>query len=471
MIPLVHPMTESLEDVPASPDSPGAAHRDERRPTNGHAPGHHPPIPATVRPFGPLEPTVSAADLVPDLCECLASAEAAGGGADPTSRAYLENLAASRWSPFFRPLESALEATSVVDGRRVLMLGANNYLGLTTDPRVVRAAVDAIRCCGTGCTGSRLMNGTLRLHEELEERLARFLGKEAVLVFSAGFLANVGTICGVASRDTCFLSDRLNHASICDGLLAAAGHCLRFQHNDPDALRRRLEKLPAGKPKWVLLEGVHSMMGDVCPLPEMVEVAERYGARILLDDAHGVGVVGKGGRGTAASFGLTDRVDLITGTFSKSFASYGGFVAGDRETIEQLRLSARAFIFTASLPPANVGTVLQVLEILEEEPEIVARLRTNTLGLAARLRSAGLTRMQPPAAIIPLVIGANDLTWKAWRLLFEAGVFTNAAFPPGVPPGQALLRLSLMASMSEESLAYAADAITTIFDLLEVPSC
>lgn len=410
-------------------------------------------------------------ELQLQLAASLANLQTMKCSADPDTHAFLEEIACSCWSPFFRPLDSALDATSVMEGKPVVMLGANNYLGLTTHPSVKSAAAEAILRSGTGCTGSRLMNGTLRSHLELEERLARFLGKEEVLVFSAGFLANLGVLSGLATRDTYFVSDKLNHASICEGLLAATAHCVRFQHNDPDHLRRRLAVLPPDSPKWVVLEGVHSMLGDVCPLPELVAVAKEHGARIILDDAHGIGVMGKSGRGTADLFGLSDEIDLITGTFSKSFASYGGFVAGDRETLQHLRFTARAFIFTASLPPANVATVLEVLGLLESGPELVLRLRHNTLYLAHRLREAGIPVEDPPAAIIPLIVGPNDLTWKAWRLLYEAGVYTNSAFPPGVPPGMALLRISMMASMSEAALDYAADAIAATFDLLEVQPC
>jgi 8-amino-7-oxononanoate synthase len=390
---------------------------------------------------------------------------------DPKSRAYLLRMATSPESPFFRILGSPLEAVSSMDGRDVVMLGANNYLGLTTDPRVTAAAVNAICCCGTGCTGSRLMNGTSLYHLELENRLARFFRKEAALVFSAGFLANLGVLSALGTRETYFVSDKLNHASICDGLLASFAQCLRFNHNDPDSLRQRLRKIPGAAPKWVIVEGVHSMMGDVCPLPEIVAVAREFGARVIVDDAHGVGVLGEGGRGTAHLFGVEDEVDVVTGTFSKSFASYGGFAVGDRAVIEQLRFGARAFIFTASLPPANVATVLKVLDILEEEPQIVGRLRRKTLDLARRLHAASLVQKEPPAAILPLILGPNDLTWKAWRLIYEAGVYTNAAFPPGTPAGQALIRISMMASMPEDAIAYAARVIIRTFDALGVRPC
>lgn len=432
------------------------------------------PVASRLTPVEPMpfrRPFDTSDQLYQRLHRSRASLDAVNATQDPETREYLEELACSCWSPFFRPLDSALEATSVMEGRPVVMLGANNYLGLTTDPSVTAAATEAIRCNGTGCTGSRLMNGTSRAHIELEQRLAQFLGKEEVLVFSAGFLANLGVLSGLATRDTYFVSDKLNHASICEGLLAATAHCVRFRHNDAEHLDRRLAKLPAECPKWVVLEGVHSMLGDVSPLPELVAVAKDHGARIILDDAHGIGVMGNGGRGTADLFGLSDEIDVITGTFSKSFASYGGFVAGDRETLHRLRFGARSFIFTASLPPANVATVLQVLHILESEPEVVLRLRRNTLDLASRLRQAGVYDGEPPAAIIPLVLGPNDLTWKAWRLLYEVGVYTNAAFPPGVPPGQALLRISMMASMSETALDYAAEAIAATFDVLEVETC
>lgn len=384
----------------------------------------------------------------------------------PESRAYLEAMAGSDSSPFFRRLESAATETAVMDGHRVVMLGANNYLGLTTDPRVTRASIAAIEQYGTGCTGSRFMNGTLPLHLELEGRLARFLHKEAALVFSAGFLANVGVLSVMGGRHAYLFSDRANHASICDGISASLAESLRFEHNDPDSLREKLRRAPVDAAKWVIVEGVHSMFGDVCPLPEIVAVARTYGARILLDDAHGVGVLGDGGRGTANLYGVESEIDLIVGTFSKSFASYGGFVAGDRATIESLRYATRSFIFTAGPPPATVASVLAALDVLEHEPTIVARLRQNALELARRLRAAGLLDRDPPAAIIPLVIGPNDRTWKAWTLLYEGGVYTNAAFPPGVPAGQALLRLSLMATLRPESLEYAASAIASAFEVL-----
>ncbi len=387
---------------------------------------------------------------------------------DPESRAYLEAMAASDFSPFFRRLESAAAETAVMDGYRVVMLGANNYLGLTTDPRVTRASIAAIERYGTGCTGSRFMNGTLPLHLELESRMARFLRKEAALVFSAGFLANIGVLSVVAGRHAYLFSDRANHASICDGISASRAEPMRFEHNDPDSLAEKLRRAPAAAVKWVVVEGVHSMFGDVCPLREIIAVARAHGARIILDDAHGVGVLGDAGRGTANHLQVEDEVDLIVGTFSKSFASYGGFVAGDRGTIEQLRYGTRSFIFTAGPPPATVATVLAALDVLEQDPAIVSRLRQNTLELAGRLRAAGLVDRDPPAAIIPLVIGSNDRTWKAWRLLYEGGVYTNAAFPPGVPAGQALLRLSLMATLRPESIEYAANAITSAFRVLRL---
>lgn len=443
---------------------------------NRRAPCPMPPVAAAARSAGVVRspftrPFETTEQLYRELRRSRAALDAMSSSTDPDSREFLEELSCTCWSPFFRPLESALDATSVMEGRPMVMLGANNYLGMTTHPAVTAAATAAIRSQGTGCTGSRLMNGTSRSHMELEERLARFLGKEEVLVFSAGFLANLGVLSGLATRDTYFVSDKLNHASICEGLLAATAHCVRFQHNDPDHLRRRLEKLPGEAPKWVVLEGIHSMLGDVSPLPELVAAAREHGARVILDDAHGVGVMGERGRGSADLFGLTADIDVITGTFSKSFASYGGFVAGDAETIHRLRFGARAFIFTASLPPANVATVLEVLNIMERQPEFVERLRRNTVGLAQRLRDAGLCCGEPPAAIIPLIVGPNELTWKAWRMLYDVGVYTNAAFPPGVPPGQSLLRISMMASMSEAALDYAAEAIATTFDVLEVEPC
>jgi 8-amino-7-oxononanoate synthase len=333
------------------------------------------------------------------------------------------------------------------------MAGSNNYLGLTTDPRVKQAAHEAVARYGTSCTGSRFLNGTLTLHETLEHELASYLGKEAALVFSTGFQVNLGVIGALVGRGDIVIIDRDDHASIVEGCRVAFGEMRRFRHSDMADLERVLAGCPANAGKLVVVDGVYSMGGDIAPLPGVVELCQRYGARLMVDDAHATGVIG-GGRGTAAHFGLTEQVDLIGGTFSKSFASLGGFVAGDSEVIHYIKHFARSFIFSASIPAANAAAALAALHILRDEPQRVRRLNEIAETMRGALREMGYDTGDSATAIIPVMIGDAVQTALLWRALFEAGVFVNTVVPPAVPPRQSCLRTSYMATHTDEQLEY-----------------
>lgn len=353
--------------------------------------------------------------------------------------------------PYFIPLTNN-EGTEVsIGGRHLLMIGSNNYLGLTVHPQVRQAAMEAVRIYGTSCTGSRFLNGTLELHLELERRLARWVGKEAALVFSTGYQVNVGTISAIVQRGDYVITDKDDHASIVDGCKMSYGEMKRFPHNDMEALARVLGAIPEGAGKLVVVDGVFSMGGDIAPLPELVELCQRYGARLMVDDAHSIGVLG-GGRGTAAHFGLTDKVDLIMGTFSKSFASLGGFIAGDAEVVDYIQHHARSLIFSASIPPANAAAALAALDIMEQEPERVQRLTQIGDFMRRRYRELGFDIGVSQTPIIPIIIRDDQKTLLTWRALFEAGVYCNPVLPPAVPPDLSLLRTSYMATHTDEQL-------------------
>jgi len=362
--------------------------------------------------------------------------------------------------PYFVPLDGTEGTEVTVEGRSVIMIGSNNYLGLTTDPRVREAAKQAVDDYGTSCTGSRYLNGTLRLHRDVEERLANFVGKEAALVFSTGMQANLGAISALVGPDDFVILDKDNHASIVDGVRLSLGKMKRFRHNDMRHLERVLSGIPEEAGKLVVVDGVFSMGGDIAPLDEIVPLCQQYGARLYVDDAHSLGVLG-GGRGTAAHFGLTDEADLIMGTFSKSFASIGGFVAGDAEVISFIQHHARSLIFSASLPAPNLMAVLAALEIMETEPEHVERLWENGDYMLEGLQALGFNTGQTETPIIPLIIGHDEPTFLAWKLLFERGLYTNPVITPAVPPGQSLLRTSYMASHTREQLDQALDILAT----------
>ncbi len=369
--------------------------------------------------------------------------------------------------PYFRALSDTEGAVAHFEGKEVVMIGSNNYLGLTTDPRVRQAAVDAIEHYGTSVTGSRFLNGTLELHLELDRRLAKFVGKEAALVFPTGYQTNVGTITALVQKGDYVIVDKDDHASIVDGCLMSRGEMRRFRHNSVDSLADVLSKLPAEAGKLVVIDGVYSMGGDIAPLPEVVEICKRYGARIMVDDAHGIGVTGNG-RGTAAHFGLTDDVDVIMGTFSKSFASIGGFIAGSKEVVHYIQHHARSLIFSAALPAPNAAAALKALDIMETEPEHVESLWDNAEYMRKGLKRLGYDTGKSNTPIIPILIRDEFRTILAWHALIEEGVYTNPVLPPGVPTGSSLLRTSYMATHRKEHLDRALKGFEMVGERLDL---
>ena len=354
--------------------------------------------------------------------------------------------------PYFKPLQ-ATDGTNVnIEGRDVIMAGSNNYLGLTNDPRVIKAAQDVIPIYGTGCTGSRYLNGTLDLHLELEEKLAAFMGKEACVLFSTGYQTNEGSIQTITDRNDIIFSDRDNHACIVVGTQVSKAKTVRYRHNDMEHLRTLLEREDPDAGKIIITDGVFSMSGMLANVPEIVKLANEFGAGVYLDDAHAIGVVGDGGRGSASVFGLTDQVDLISGTFSKSFASLGGFIVGDQPVIDFIRHHSPSHIFSASMPPANVATVLKSLEILQEETWRLERLEKISMYMREELKNLGFNVWSSQTPIIPVVIGDMYKCFTFWKDLFEEGVYVNAVVPPAVPQGQALVRTSYMATHTDEHL-------------------
>lgn len=354
--------------------------------------------------------------------------------------------------PYFKPLEATDGTIVEIEGNEVIMAGSNNYLGLTNDPRTIEAAKDALVKYGTGCTGSRYLNGTLDIHIELEERLATFMQKESCVLFSTGYQTNEGSIQTIAGRNDIIFSDKDNHACIVVGTQCSVAKTIRYQHNDMDHLRRLLEKADPEAGKIIISDGVFSMSGTLAKIPELIDLAQEFGARLYLDDAHAVGVIGDGGRGSASTFGRLDEVDLVSGTFSKSFASLGGFLVGKREVIEYIRHHSPAHIFSASMPPANVATVLKAMDIMEEEPWRLSRLNEISTYMRTELRNLGFNVWTSETPIIPIVIGEMMMCFQFWKDLFEAGVYANAVIPPAVPAGQSLLRTSYMASHTDEHL-------------------
>ena len=361
--------------------------------------------------------------------------------------------------PFFIPLQDTEGTEVVIEGRRIIMIGSNNYLGLTTHPRVRQAAVDAIKRYGTSCTGSRFVNGTLELHKELERRLAAFVGKQAAIVFSTGYQTNLGTISALVGQGDVVIIDKEDHASIYDGCRMALGEMKRFLHNDVSSLERVLQECPDNAGKLVVVDGVFSMGGDIAPLPQIAALCKKYGARLMVDDAHSLGVLG-GGRGTAHHFGVTDQVDLIMGTFSKSFASLGGFIAGDEDVIHYVQHFARSFIYSASIPAGQVAAAMAALDIMESEPEHVERLWRNTHKMLAGFKQLGFNTGNSETPVIPIIIGDQMNTLLTWKALFDAGLYTNPVFPPAVPPNKSLLRTSYMATHTDEQL----DRVLAIFE-------
>jgi 8-amino-7-oxononanoate synthase len=364
--------------------------------------------------------------------------------------------------PYFKPISDSEDTSVVIEGQKRIMLGSNNYLGLTHHPLVLEAASRALSRYGSGCTGSRFLNGTLDLHLQLEAALADFLGKEECLVFSTGYQANLGLISGLISRNEMVYLDKLDHASIVDGAKMSYGDTLRFNHGDLEGLDRMIERTRNAKGAMIIVDGVYSMEGDIANVPELVRIAKKHGLALTLDDAHSIGVLGPNGEGTAAHWGMTDEVDLIAGTFSKSLASIGGFVAGSENVIHYLKHHSRPLIFTASLPPSNTAGVLAALEVMKREPERRTQLWANTHRLHEGMRSLGYDIGETETPIVPVLIGPMETTFVFWRKLFDAGVFTNPVMPPAVPPSQCRLRTSLMATHTFDQIDFCLDQFSRI---------
>ena len=380
------------------------------------------------------------------------------------------NARAAGIYPYFREIQSDQDTEVVIDGKRVLMFGSNAYLGLTNHPKVVEASVEAARKYGTGMAGSRFLNGTLDIHVQLERKLAAFVGKEDALVYSTGFNVNQGVLGCITGREDYILWDELDHASIIEGNRASLSNKLKFKHNDMESLERQLQKCEADKVKLIVVDGIFSMEGDITNLPEIVRLSKKYNANVMVDEAHGLGVLGKdfNGKGTHDHFGLTDDVDLIMATFSKSLASIGGFVAGDEAAIDYLRHNSRPYIFSASITPAATAAADAALEILINEPERVKALWDITNYALDGFRSMGCEIGHTSTPIIPLFIRDNEKTFLITKMLFEEGVFVNPVVSPAVSPADTLIRFSLMATHTKEQVDFALDKISEVFKKMNV---
>jgi 8-amino-7-oxononanoate synthase len=376
-----------------------------------------------------------------------------------------DEIKAAGYYPYFRPIEENEGPEVQIEGRHVIMAGSNNYLGLTADPRVKKAAMDAVQKYGTGCSGSRYLTGTLDLHITLEERLADFFHKESCLLYSTGYQTAQGIIPTLVQKGDYVVSDRDNHACIMAGNLMAKGAFAdfeRFKHNDMKDLERVLSKLPLEAPKLIVSDGVFSTTGTIADVPSIVMLAKKFNARILLDDAHSTGVLGKGGRGTASHFGLEKEVDMTMGTFSKTFASLGGFVVADKAVINYLKHTALALIFSASPTPASVAAALAALDILLHEPERIKRLIANADKMRKGFKAMGFTVIDSQTGIVPVIIGDDLNTFVFWKALYDAGIFVNAFISPGVPNGMQMLRTSYMATHEDKHLDKILETFGTI---------
>lgn len=365
--------------------------------------------------------------------------------------------------PYFRPISSAQDTVVMIGGKEVLMFGSNSYLGLTNHPVIKAAARQAIEKYGTGCAGSRFLNGTLDLHLELEKRLASYVNKEAAIVFSTGFQANLGALSSFTGRNDYIIMDEYDHASMIDGSRLSFSRVLKYRHNNMADLERKLQDLPENAMKLIAVDGVFSMEGDIARLPEITALADTYGANIMVDDAHGLGVIGEQGAGTASHFGLDREVDLIMGTFSKSLASLGGFIAGDEDSIEYLKHKARSLIFSASMTPAAAASTIAALDIIQSEPEHIANLWRNTHYAMALLQEAGFETGPTETPIIPIYVRDNEKTFRVTQMLLQEGVFVNPVVPPAVPPDATLIRFSLMATHTLKQIEEAVDKLIKTF--------
>lgn len=366
--------------------------------------------------------------------------------------------------PYFRPIEANEGPVVQIEGKRIIMAGSNNYLGLTGHPLVKEAAIKAIEKYGTGCSGSRYLTGTLDLHIELESRLAKFFNTESALLFSTGYQSAQGVIPTLVQRNDYVISDKDNHASIVAGTImtkGAMGGLVRYKHDDLDDLEKVISKLPEEAGKLIVTDGVFSTGGEIVDLIRLNDIAKKYGARVMVDDAHAVGVIGKGGRGTASEFSLEDKIDLTMGTFSKTFASLGGFVAGSERVINYLKHFSSALIFSASPTPASVASALAALDILEKEPERVTKLISNASYMRKNLIEKGFNVLDGRTAIVPVIVGDDNLAFKMWKILYDSGVFVNVFISPGVPAGRQMMRTSYMATHEKEHL----DEIINAFEI------
>lgn len=370
--------------------------------------------------------------------------------------------------PYFRAISSDQDTEVLMDGKKVLMFGSNAYTGLTNHPKVKEAAIEMTRRYGSGCAGSRFLNGTLDIHQQLEERLARFVGKEECLVYSTGFFANLGTVGCLTGRRDYIIYDELAHASIVEGIKVSLSTHLKFRHNDMQSLERQLQRCEADSVKLIVVDSVYSMEGDLCPLPELVRLARQYNASVMVDEAHGIGVFGAQGRGLCQHLGVTQDVDIIMGTFSKSLASIGGFIATDHVTANYLRHHSRPFIFSASATPAAIGAVNAALDILETEPERIEALWERTHQALEGFRALGLEIGHTETPIIPLFVRDFEKTLVVTRMLLDEGIFVNPVVPPAVPPGDTLIRFSLMATHTAEQVDIAIEKIGKCFRQLEI---
>ncbi|MFO8144471.1 MAG: pyridoxal phosphate-dependent aminotransferase family protein [Candidatus Syntrophosphaera sp.] len=363
--------------------------------------------------------------------------------------------------PYFRVISSEQDTEVICDGKKMLMMGSNSYLGLTNHPRVIEAAVKALRKYGSGCAGSRFLNGTLDIHIELEAELAKFVGKEASLAYPTGYQANVGCISALVAKNEYMITDKFDHASIIDGCFLSPGTMLRFNHNDMRSLEQTLARIE-GKNSLIIVDGIFSMEGDIADLPNITALAKKHGASLMVDEAHSLGVLGKTGAGAAQHFDLVEESDVIMGTFSKSLASVGGFIAASEEVIHFLKHKSRALIFSASLPPASTASVLEALKIIEEEPERIEKLWDNTNYMLSEFKSMGYDTGTSCTPVIPLHVGDMDTAFGMWKRLGDEGVFINPVIPPAVPPNSCLIRCSFMATHTMDQLDFALDKFRNI---------
>ena len=384
------------------------------------------------------------------------------------SKQLYEQVQEAGCYPYFHELTSGQDTVVQMEGRDTIMIGSNNYLGLTSHPDVIKAGVEALEKYGSGCSGSRFLNGTLDMHVQLEKELAEFLHKEAVMTFSTGFQSNLGIISAVVGRNDFILCDKENHASIYDGCKLSYGKMVRYNHSDMADLERKLKEVPEDKGILIVTDGVFSMSGEICHLPEIVKLAKKYGARVMVDDAHGLGVLGKHGRGTAEHFDLEDEVDIIMGTFSKSLASLGGYMAASKRVIDYVKHTSRPYIFSASITPASVACALASLRILKNEPERVKKLADISNYMRNKIKKLGVKIIESTTPIIPIYTYDDEKAFVACKLLLERGVYVNPVITPATPPGMALLRTSYTATHTEEQMDKAMKAIKEVLDILEI---